>query len=274
MKCCICQDNKESVAFGVFEGHQHRRCRRCDLVYLENLPEGLEHFIDDSKKQDKVEYWSFPHLYQKHQTVFDSFFEQRYQRMLKSNLSKGPILDVGVGYGFWAQYLKNNGLEVEGIDFSQEVVDYCRNQLQLNAKCESFEDYQTDKKFSAICMFDVLEHFERPELMLEKAYELLEEGGLIYIQVPNVLGLKIPYKHGLGLPYHLWQFNPKSLKLLLERGHLFKMSEYWTGIQGVIGVYEKGGPSFMTGLKWKLANTLKIGNRVQMIGRKVSKSKK
>ena len=115
-------------------------------------------------------------------------------------------------------------------------------------------------------MFDVLEHFESPDEMLKKAYDMLNPGGHLYVQVPNVLGAKLPYGHGLGLPYHLWQFDPQSLKRLLSKR--YEVLAHWTGVQGVIGEYEKGGPSLYKRIIWQLAKVTGRGNRLQMIAKR------
>ncbi len=265
--CCICHQKDRTQKFKTIDGHHLNRCDRCSLVFLNESTAELTEFIDDSKKQ-QVEFWSFPNYYKKYRPIFDSFFQQRLERLKQYNIPKGRFLDVGIGYGFWAKYLEQAGHEVIGLDFSAEVVQYAREELNLDAQHLDFESFETEEKFAAIFMFDVLEHFKTPDLMLQKARSMLMEGGIIYLQVPNVLGIKYPYGHSLGLPYHIWQFNPKSLKLLLHKTQLAHKVKYWTGIQGVIGVYERGGPSLLTSLIWRLANLLKIGNRVQIIGQK------
>ena len=265
--CCICKKADQTKPFKIVDGHQLLSCKRCSLVFLAESNADLRDFIDESKKQ-KIEYWSFPEYYKKYQKVFDQYFQQRLERLKLYKLPKGRFLDIGIGYGFWAKYLENAGYNTLGIDFSEEVVEYAKSQLNLEAQHLDFESFETDEKFSAIFMFDVLEHFKEPDQMLLKAKSMLMNGGVIYIQVPNVLGFRIPYGHGLGLPYHIWQFSPKSLKRLLAKSGLAHNAIYWTGIQGVIGVHERGGPSLLTSLRWSLANLFKIGNRVQIIGQK------
>ena len=269
-KCCICNTKKNSVLFKKVGEHNLLKCALCNLVYLESYPNTLFNFVKESKSKPKseVEFWSFPALYKKHQKVFDYFFSQRISRIVRyKKLSDiKSALDIGIGFGFWANYLKSNNIDVYGIDVSKEVIDYCK---KSNLRCElcSYEEYETERRFDLICMFDVLEHFVRPDLMLKKVKEQLTEGGLVYIQVPNVLGLRFPFGHSLGLPYHLWQFNPDSIRKLIEASG-FEVLEYWSGIQGVIGHYERGGPSLFIRIMWKIANIFKRGNRIQILIRK------
>jgi 2-polyprenyl-3-methyl-5-hydroxy-6-metoxy-1,4-benzoquinol methylase len=265
-KCCICNGVEATKPYMQVDEHNIVKCHKCSLVYLEKYPQDLFNFIEESKKETKkgIEFWSFPNLYKKHKQVFDTFFEQRVERIEKfQNYSKLDVLDIGIGYGFWNEYLAKRSYNTYGIDVSAEAIDYC-NQRGLPCEFNSFESFEAKRKYSLVCMFDVLEHFADPLGMLVKARGLMDENALLYIQVPNVIGLKVPYGHSLGLPYHLWQFEPKTLTALLEKAG-FEVQEYWTGIQGVIGHCEKGGPSFMRKALWGIANFLRRGNRIQII---------
>lgn len=274
-RCCICQKRDKTKDYKVHKGHSLSVCRRCSLVFLSNIPGDLDEFVEAVQSKGShskdLEYWSVPDFYEQYSFVFEHFFEQRYERMLLYSLPKGDFLDVGSGFGFWLDFLKKKGHNCFGVDLSAPAINYSKQQNDKFVELTSFEEFQTDKKFAAVFMFDVLEHFERPDLMLNKAHDLLLPGGIIYIQVPNVLGIKIPYGHSLGLPYHLWQFNFKSLKLLFDKSNFSHNLRSWTGIQGVVGAYSRGGPSFLTKISWRAANLFRIGNRIQMIGQKKDK---
>lgn len=271
--CCICNSSESSRFYRQVDEHRLMLCQKCDLVYLDEFDFDVEDFIKDSEQSAdaKVEFWSVPNLYDKHQKVFDHFFQQRLERIQKYNLPLNSALDIGIGYGFWANYLREHcQLEVEGIDIESTAIDYCQSKYELEARLQSYESFETDKKYDALFMFDVLEHFANPQAMLEKAKSMLTENGFIYIQVPNVLGFKIPYGHGLGLPYHLWQFDHKNIQKLFKEVNL-EVIQYWTGNQGIIGHYERGGPSLLTQAMWKVGNFFKRGNRLQVIVKPISK---
>ena len=67
-----------------------------------------------------------------------------------------------------------------------------------------------------------------------------------------------------GLPHHIWQFSRSSLRQLLNSAG-FQIASMQTGIMGVIGVYERGGPSWSDQINWSLARTLGIGNRLAVV---------
>lgn len=267
-KCCICGPQRVQKIKTIGE-HQIVRCLNCKLIFLEEYPDTLFKFLSDSKpeNQNDVEFWSFPNLYQKYKQVFDDFFKERLTRIEKySRFQKKEFLDIGIGFGLWAKFLIKNGYKGEGFDISPESIKYCKSQ-DLTCEENSVENFSTTRKYSLICMFDVLEHLENPVEVLQKIKKMMHNDSLLYIQVPNVIGFKFPYNHSLGLPYHLWQFDRATLKKLLAQNG-FEILEDWTGIQGVIGKYEQGGPSTMLKVAWKIANFFKIGNRIQIIVKK------
>lgn len=269
-RCCICRKEDEAQFFRKEGSYELFKCFRCDLVFLGEIPERLEKFIDDAQSgENGPEFWSQPLYFEKYKPIFESYFEERLARLKSYEIPRGKFLDVGVGFGFWGQFLINKGYAVAGIDVSQSAVDYVNNSENgLSATCVSFEDFETSEKYSAIFMFDVLEHFVEPDEMLEKAKRMLSPGGVVYVQVPNVIGLRIPYGHNLGLPFHLWQFNKSSLAALFKKVGMSQSIRFWFGVQGVIGTYERGGPSLKTKLLWTCAKWLKLGNRIQAVGQK------
>lgn len=267
--CCICESTANEKFYKQVNDYSLFHCQNCDFHFLKNVRSVNSQFIEDvtSNDNEEMEYWSFPNLFEKHKSIFEGFFDQRLQRLTKFCTSKNwKVLDVGAGYGFWTEYLKNKGHTVSGIDISKETLSYTKKEKLDYIRDCSYEHFQSEDTFDQIHMFDVLEHFENPRQMLAKTKKYLNNDGLLYIQVPNVIGFKYPYKHSLGLPHHIWQFSPQSLAKLLDSCG-YEVLEYWTGIQGVIGRYEEENVTFLTKLAWWLANKIKRGNRVQVIAR-------
>ena len=258
-QCCVCHSNFHARHLSHRESIDLLRCSRCKLVFLKSIQSLSQEFLSST-----AEFWSSPLYFSKHEEVFHHFFSERLDRIRKYSSNIEKILDVGCGYGFWVKHLADQGINATGIDESEKAVDFCINTHGLASHLSNYESFETTEKYSVITLCDVLEHFSRPDLMLQKCRSQLNRNGIVYIQVPDVLGFKVPLGHGLGLPYHIWQFNLTSLTSLLKNAG-FEPLEHWTGVQGVIGVMERGGPDWITRMKWKVANSLKIGNRLQMV---------
>lgn len=270
INCCICETNSYEVPYKVIKGFHLVKCKKCKLIYLKEFNQYIEDFISKAEKDldknnnDKVEYWGFPHIYEKYKDVFDYYFTERLVRIRCFKNDIKSVFDIGCGYGFWMKFCQEKGLEVEGIDISEEAVDWAKNMYGLDAKRILLEKFQFEKRYDAIVMCDILEHLIEPNQQLLKVKKALNPDGIIYIQVPNLLGFKIPPSQGFGLPFHIWQFNLNTLNKLLERNG-FRVIAKWTGIMGVIGVYERGGPAYWQKILWKIAKVFNIGNRLQVI---------
>lgn len=273
MQCCICEDKKEGRVYRTVEKYTLGQCPECGLVYLQGDSRTQHSFIADARqelndqKREKVEYWSFPHLYEKHKPVFEGFFQERFERICSCVPSFSSMFDIGCGYGFWMKYCRDKGIEVKGIDLSPETVEYAVKTLRLDARVASLEEYAFDRRYDVMVMCDILEHIGEPNAQLKKIRESLNDNGVLFVQVPNLLGFKLPPRHGFGLPYHLWQFKIATLRRLLEKNG-FTVVQWWTGVMGVVGVHESGGPTLRHRLLWGCARHLKIGNRLMVAARK------
>lgn len=274
--CCVCDSSEYSLYKKVEQSnniYSLLQCNECGLVYLDrtNL-NGERDFIKDAKldcekkDKEKVEYWSFPNLFEKYESVFLKFFDERLKRIKANKKNIETMLDIGSGYGFWMNYCETRGILTEGFDVSDEVVDYAKNKLRLNVFKMDAMKFEAGKKYDLIMMFDILEHMEDPNRFLSKYSKFLNEDGLLYIQVPNIIGFHIPREHGYGLPEHLWQFNFETLSKLLKNNG-YNIEGHWTGPMGVIGVYEQGKNILWNELKWKISSKLHLGTRLQVIAK-------
>lgn len=267
--CCVCsRPDIKSEPWRKIDLFQLMKCNMCGLVHLNQVDALPETFLDDATEDSgaKLEYWGYPVYFEKHSHIFKHFFQERYLRIKSAKPPKGTWFDIGSGYGLWQKFLEDSGIQTRGVEIDAKAQKFCEQQ-KLDVKRISFEQFQTSEKFSVITMCDVLEHVEHPRSFLKKCSDLLASEGLLYIQVPCVIGARYPYNHSLGLPHHLWQFNPKTLRSLVEDCG-FQTVGLTTGVQGVIKHYETGGPTLWTKFLWKLAMLSGRGNRLQLLARK------
>lgn len=269
---CPLHGSDSQVSFGVRSGFALNRCTQCGLVYLAALPHNIDRcFYDDTctgdanlKNKDAIEYWSFPSYYIKHRSVFEFFFASRLNRILKACPGAQSLLDIGCGYGFFLDYAQKRLPRVLGVELDPQVARaaLAAGLPVLNQAAEALVGEET---YDCIVLCDVLEHLQDPLAVLRLCHRLLNPGGVLYVQVPNLLGFKLPLGHSWGLPHHLWQFGPRSLQMLLEAAGFGNVA-HETGVLGVVGVLERGGPTLRNRLEWLGARWFRCGNRLQSVG--------
>lgn len=103
---------------------------------------------------------------------------------------KGSVLDVGCAGGMKTNYLKEKGCQVEGIDFSPEMIRIAKeNYPELTfSVMDVFDLDDYDKKFDGIFAQAVLLHVPKSRIIeaLEKLRARLNVGGYLYIAVKDV----------------------------------------------------------------------------------------
>lgn len=99
------------------------------------------------------------------------------------------ILDIGCGAGLLANPLAQDGHEVTGIDLSASSLEIARKNDQtkrvryIHAKGEELPF--SPRTFDAVIAMDLLEHVEKPELIIQEAAKVLKKGGLFFFHTFN-----------------------------------------------------------------------------------------
>lgn len=151
-------------------------------------------------------------------------YDLNYRNILPAEKNK-KILELGCGSGFFLKYLENCGYtDCLGIDGSEEQIQRA-GYLGVRVAMADFFEYlrETPDVFGVICLFHVLEHFFKDEIMnlLELIYDRLSFDGMILIEVPNA-GSPLLGSHNRYIDFtHEVGFSPHSLKeVLLASGFM------------------------------------------------------
>jgi SAM-dependent methyltransferase len=155
---------------------------------------------------------------------------------LKKFLPDGAILlDVGSGNGLFLAELQRHKIYAEGIDKYIDMTSIAVNSVKIH-KVDIESNHLPEKTYDCITLFHSLEHFKNPAHVLKKLRQVLNEGGLLLVQLPNIdswqfMVFKKRWFH-LFLPYHNYHFSTETLKkLLLNNGfsivHVRHFSNRW-----------------------------------------------
>lgn len=116
----------------------------------------------------------------KFKTVVDSS-RPEFQKFLDL-LSGRIILDIGCGSGDHGEWFVNQGLDVVGIDISNELISYSK-QKGVNAVYMDMEDMTFEKEsFDGVWAATSIIHIKKENVdkVLDDIYDLLKSGGIFY----------------------------------------------------------------------------------------------
>jgi SAM-dependent methyltransferase len=141
----------------------------------------------------------------------------------QSGKSTGAILDVGCGTGEFLAGMKSAGWAVQGLE-PDEGARTQASAITGTTIGEPEDLFSLSQKYDVITMWHVLEHVHRLHEYLDRFQELLAEGGVILIAVPNYTSTDATHyqEHwaAYDVPRHLYHFSPKSIDHLMA-GHGF-----------------------------------------------------
>lgn len=128
------------------------------------------------------------------------------------------VLDVGSGLCVFLHRMKAAGWDCTALDPDERAAAHARNVVGVKAVCADFITARGLGCFDLVTFNKVLEHIENPVAMLVHAAAYLEEGGFVYIEVPDG---EAAVHEGPGREeffiehYHI--FSMVSLAMLAER---------------------------------------------------------
>jgi 2-polyprenyl-3-methyl-5-hydroxy-6-metoxy-1,4-benzoquinol methylase len=136
------------------------------------------------------------------------------------------LLDCGAATGYLAELAKEMGWDAFAIEYSEFGANAClkvlgpgrvyRGQVQ-----DSGFAANPGGQFSAITMFDFIEHVREPRAVLQWAKQRLNSQGTLLLTTPQAGSLSWRLMGPQWFHYtsreHLWFFSPKSIQILLEQ---------------------------------------------------------
>ncbi len=171
-------------------------------------------------------------------------FENRYrgsEEEVKNQLSRyldyfkaGKVLDLGCGRGEFLALLADKGIEAEGVDINEEMVDACREKGLLCQKADLLEwlDTYPNNSLNGIFSSQVIEHLSPEYLnrMIEQAYFKLSSGSRIVLETINPTSVFALVQTFLLDLSHTKPIPPQTLKFILETKGFIKVEILYSGL--------------------------------------------
>ncbi|MGO9572604.1 MAG: class I SAM-dependent methyltransferase [Desulfomonilaceae bacterium] len=202
------------------------RCPECgSLVYQGTGPQAG--VTDDSVDFYGRGYWfehqercfGFPNIVER--AVLDLSERCVYwlQHLLEYKLPPSRVLELGCAHGGSVALMRWAGFDAIGLELSPWVVEFARKSFDVPVLQGPLESHNIKQQsLDAICMFDVLEHFEDPVSTLAHCRNLLRPEGIFLIQTPE-LPENLDYDQ-------MSRGGDARLEQLKEQEHLFLFSRH------------------------------------------------
>ncbi len=187
--CRVCGSTDHALVSSTVSGASDSavyRCLDCELVYLfPIMPEEEEAAFYISEFEDYMEGRSGPG-WESPEAHFRSYQAEGERRLplVRPYLSPDDsVLEIGSSTGYFLDDLSGYVSSVVGVEPSVAYRNYA---LKSGIHTVEYLDDLNDAKFDVIAIYYVLEHLRDPVGYLNQLQAILNKGGRILIEVPNV----------------------------------------------------------------------------------------
>lgn len=126
-------------------------------------------------------------------------------------------LDFGAGSGEFVALMLEKGFDAHGFEPGEPHATYAIEQLGDRIRRTGWQAAPYGAEFDLVTCFQVLEHLSNPAAALRRMADWLKPGGLLYIEVPDMIGSLAKKGFG-GLHFaHVLGFNHDNLALAAAR---------------------------------------------------------
>lgn len=211
MRCFLCNQNKFDEAYRL-KTKRILRCRNDGLFVAHAAASSFSNIY----KEDY--YNNPPHPSDSNR----KYFLKKLSTIQQLAINNYPrILDIGCGWGDFEEILEKEKIPYLGIDVNKEAIKICRKK-ELNCKFSTIQQLAINNQqlYSAITLFQIIEHLKNPLPLLKSAKKLLKKNGVILITTPSN---DSPLRKILGSrwsvynePSHYVFYTPKTLEQTLR----------------------------------------------------------
>ena len=181
--------------------------------------------------------------------------------------AKGRVLDIGVGAGRHSLYLQRNGLDVVGIDISDNALEVCRRRgvkkLRKMSACDlKFEKGSFDSAIAFCNNFGLCGSIKGVEGMMKRLHRIISDDGVFLAESihptdtkkrahvryhrmniargkpPGQVKLRIKYRGKTGGWFDLLMVTPEEMRQICDRTG-WKISRTYKGKPAIVYVLKK-----------------------------------
>ncbi|MBC7930559.1 MAG: class I SAM-dependent methyltransferase [Rubrivivax sp.] len=272
--CPVC-DQPPTKRVGRRGGAAHRaglgiecnlwRCRACGLIFPNPMPVPVGG-IEQHYAVEPEEY--FRHHDEEGKIASGREFLEHAEALTGR---VGRLLDIGAGRGERLSAARESGWEAVGIEPSSSFAEHAARNSGAEIRREPIERCGFDAaSFDLVVLAGVLEHLYNPDETIREVSRVLRPGGALFVDVPNESGLYFRFGNlyqklrgrdwSVNLaptfePFHVFGFNPRSLRALLTKHGLavrewrvYGGQAYLPRRDGLVGALEQAAAHAVTAL--------------------------
>lgn len=140
------------------------------------------------------------------------------------------VIDLGCGRGEFLELMKENGINASGVDLYKPFVNECQKQGLKVQHGDALQYLRQSDKIDGIFVGQLVEHMKIAQILqlCQRAYDRLEDGGVLIIETPNPMSLAI-FTHAFYIdPSHNKPIHPLTLQYLLYKAGFKKADILFT----------------------------------------------
>ncbi len=174
--------------YHVVNGVRIVRCRRCALLYRQDMPSDLGKLYQEAyyrAEDTDQERWAGSGDYIKDHDRLLRVFDEHIADLERLE-RPGSLLDVGCALGFLLEAARRRGWSVTGSDISAFAAQYAQREFGITVHVGTIDSVNLpEAAFDVVTAFEFIEHVPDPRSALERLRKCLREGGLLVLTTPN-----------------------------------------------------------------------------------------
>ena len=216
-RCRNCESPQASIVYkdlpDRFHGQPGKfdyvRCDQCSLLQLKKIPGNIS------------DYYSGYRLHGEETLLYRMFRRLMIRSYpLQKKFGRGRVLDIGCGNGWFISAMADRGWDAYGYEPLSSYAEELSKKLNLKIFSDDDIEKDYDNFFDLVTLNFSLEHLADPKKILRRVKQMLKQGGMISITVPNGEGLEARLFKGkwfhLDPPRHICIFSKELLKSVLD----------------------------------------------------------
>ena len=188
MHCLFCNSNNIkslSLPLNRFnkKSFSYHKCCDCGLMFIDPIPNEVDLIkMYPPTYQGKIETDKID-IYRKMPGLRFSYKKQ-FDLILKHTKAGDRIIDFGCGTGHFVFNSFVNGIKMDGVEFSAEVVEKLNKYIPDSRFQVINEFFNNNIHYHLIRLSNVLEHFTNPHKEFSQIISKLEDNGVLLLEGP------------------------------------------------------------------------------------------